>query len=147
MNKLKEQTIVKFHIGRGGRFNNQGHKTFEGRESWTNELNNLHLIDGEYYDDSGNSVGLTEDAVSQGIGILNYDNDYDTTICQYLSDCTEEEVRLIALSDDMNRNELLADYFEVPVEDIEWFEENADDFADDLIFFNGDKKIYKKLNR
>jgi hypothetical protein len=135
-------TIVAFHIGRGGRFHNSGHVTYLGQEkigkfvgdlflSHANEMafsgrfgfastgNKsqkciLDLITDEEYDEleekfgitiemlgekvykdgNGNPI-ITEQQVNSGIGCINIDNDYDTTYCQTLSDCNDNEIQLI----------------------------------------------------
>lgn len=142
-----ESTIVAFHIGRGGRFYNAGHKTFvdsgrgigeflgeeeflafenqvavdeaidcrENLRTLFNEaidhmeeapcnnpaylrLKSLGLDLGEliYTDYNGNHVELTYDEAISGIGTINHDEDYDTTYTCYLSDCSEEELQIIA---------------------------------------------------
>lgn len=49
-----------------------------------------------YYDGSGSNVGLSEEDVDKGVGCIDIDGQYDTTYTCYLSDCNEEELRLIA---------------------------------------------------
>jgi hypothetical protein len=141
-----QKTIVAFHLGRGGRFNNGGHKSFVGqytitdilsiaddRGKWnfikrqkqdkvmelldTRHLPNLQkLFDksmsnddfseftrrtkidmGElmYVDSNGNELITVEEA-DTGVGCINYDNEYDTYICQYIDDCDINELLLIA---------------------------------------------------
>ena len=43
MNTSAKKTIVAFHIGRGGHFNNPGHKTFIGSKEINEFTNNLYL--------------------------------------------------------------------------------------------------------
>ena len=49
-----------------------------------------------YIDQNGNEIGLCVD--NDGTGIVNLDNDYDTTYSQYLEDCNEDELYLIVNS-------------------------------------------------
>lgn len=96
---FKAETIVAFHIGRGGRFNNGGHLTFlgEGKISdYTEDCMNPVMIDensdsdqpeliednspeAEWTDYNGNSVGLTNAEYQSGIGRINIDLEYNTT--------------------------------------------------------------------
>lgn len=139
---MKNKTIVAFHVGRGGRYYNQGHVKFVGCrpiKSFTNDLftryeNEQDVIkDLELHDDdsiealmgmlcnedleiikrkygieteawgeleyycgaSGSSVGLTEKEAEEGIGCIDIDGEYDTTYTKYLTDCNEDEVKLI----------------------------------------------------
>lgn len=56
----------------------------------------------EYFDGGGNPVGLTEREAESGIGIINIDNDYDTTYTCLLSDCDENELNAIRNSNEFN---------------------------------------------
>ncbi len=122
--------ILKFHVGRGGRFNNPSHVTFKGEgridegtsfeelyltysalEPYLNDYNeelamavqqagiefsydkdDKKIIEDSleqyFYDDLGelvyvkadrNDSELTEEQANSGIGLINIDNDYDTT--------------------------------------------------------------------
>ena len=99
---------VRFHIGRGGHFNNAGHKTYVGT---VNELsdcfgdsivisedeNGKTLPDSEWkLVDSGSNVILSgRDEIESETGILDWDGEYDTDIVCYLTDCDERECQLI----------------------------------------------------
>ena len=99
---------VRFHIGRGGRFNNAGHKTYVGT---VNELsdcfgdsivisedeNGKTLPDSEWQlVDSGSNVILSgRDEIESETGILDWDGEYDTDIVRKLSECDDEEYQLI----------------------------------------------------
>ena len=99
---------VRFHIGRGGRFHNAGHKTYVGT---VNELsdcfgdsivisedeNGKTLPDSEWkLVDSGSNVILSgRDEIESETGILDWDGEYDTDIVCYLTDCDERECQLI----------------------------------------------------
>ena len=99
---------VRFHIGRGGHFNNAGLKTYVGT---VNELsdcfgdsivisedeNGKTLPDSEWQlVDSGSNVILTgRDEIESETGILDWDGEYDTDIVRKLSECDDEEYQLI----------------------------------------------------
>lgn len=116
--KTKEnQIIVAFHIGRGGRFYNAGHKTFLGELNFRdlqklNADNIFHrnrdergrFIKTEIYDGAGNFV--SDDDPKGLIGRLDFDGDFDTDYCKYIEDCTDEELQIIAKSIDFKSFEL-----------------------------------------
>ncbi len=116
--KTKEnKIIVAFHIGRGGRFYNAGHKTFLGELNFRDlqELNadNIFYRDRdergrfmktEIYDGAGSFV--SDDDPKGLIGRLDFDGDYDTDYCKYIEDCTDEELQIIAKSIDFKSFEL-----------------------------------------
>ena len=99
---------VRFHIGRGGHFNNAGHKTYEGT---VNELsdcfgdsivisedeNGKPLPDSEWQlvDDGGNVILTGRDEIESETGILDWDGEYDTDIVRHLSECDDDEYQLI----------------------------------------------------
>lgn len=105
---LAAKTVVHFHIGRGGRFNNPGHKTFEAAEELTWNYRYVTVID---TDEDGNPLPdeewrLIEDAsehvllegrdeIESPTGILDYDGDSDTDIFKYLEDCDWEEFEIL----------------------------------------------------
>jgi len=116
--KTKEnQIIVAFHIGRGGRFYNAGHKTFLGELNFRDlqKLNadNIFYRDRDergrfikikIYDGAGNFV--SDDDPKGLIGRLDFDGDFDTDYCKYIEDCTDEELQIIAKSIDFKSFEL-----------------------------------------
>lgn len=101
-----ENTIVAFHIGRGGRFYNAGHLSFLGeyRIDDSRFLNDLSLSEDElvYVDSVGSEVGLTVEEAKTGIGRINIDGIYDTTYTKLLSDCDDKELEAIAKTEDMS---------------------------------------------
>ena len=44
-------------------------------------------------DENGNIV--SDDDPNGDVGVLNFDEEYDTTYCKYLQDCTDEEMELL----------------------------------------------------
>ena len=100
--------IVAFHVGRGGRFNNQGHKSYIGEKDFQDLLNlndaNLFIYNRDWRtgkfitpfiaDCNGNAV--SDDNINSLTGCLNWDNDYNTDYCQYIEECSEDELEIIA---------------------------------------------------
>ena len=58
-----------------------------------------------YIDLNGNEIGLSVD--NDGTGIINRDNNYDTTYAKYLEDCNEDELYLIVNSNTYCSDETL----------------------------------------
>lgn len=118
--------IVAFHIGRGGRFHNQGHKSFmphikqlsdcfsessiifqEDEEGNPLPDEQWQLIDG-----GGNVILEGRANIESTTGILDWDGEYDTDIVQYLSECDDNEIDMIYQSylDDEYMDDELKDY-------------------------------------
>ena len=145
-------TIVAFHIGRGGNYNDAGYLTFLGVNPisyYTNDLfvgyinayrvfkllgdrENLkekyyeaiggdkaaqHLFDrlglslGKeiYLDSAGSPVGLSLAQESTGVGVINIDNEYDTTYCKYLINIDVNEAHAI-INSSLNCDAEIIDY-------------------------------------
>lgn len=98
-----KNTLVAFHIGRGGRFHNGGHYTYMDEVSdffdlltlrseylfWHDtDANGKPLPPEEQYitDGAGNQM-LTYDEANQSTGILDFDGEYNTDIVCSLCDC------------------------------------------------------------
>ena len=99
---------VRFHIGRGGRFHNAGHKTYVGTVNDLSDCfgdsfiisedeNGKTLPDSEWQlmDGGGNVILSGRDEIESETGILDWDGEYDTDIVCYLTDCDERECQLI----------------------------------------------------
>ena len=99
---------VRFHIGRGGRFHNAGHKTYVGTvnglsdcfgESFiiSEDENGKTLPDSEWrlVDGGGNVILSGRDEIESETGILDWDGEYDTDIVRHLSECDDDEYQLI----------------------------------------------------
>ena len=96
VNQELANTIIAFHIGRGGRFYNQGHKTFIKWGANINEYTEELFMtedEKEYMDCSNSLVGLK--VKNDGTGTINCDNEYDTTYCVRLSEIDENEFNII----------------------------------------------------
>lgn len=99
---------VRFHIGRGGRFNNAGHKTYEGTVNDLSDCfgdyivisedeNGKPLPDSEWrlVDGGGNVILSGRDEIESDTGILDWDGEYNTDIVRHLSECDDDEYQLI----------------------------------------------------
>ena len=99
---------VRFHIGRGGRFHNAGHKTYMGTvndlsdcfgESFiiSEDENGNTLPDSEWrlMDGGGNVILSGRDEIESETGVLDWDGEYDTDIVRHLSECDDDEYQLI----------------------------------------------------
>lgn len=106
---LERKIIVSFNIGRGGRFNNAGFKSYMGELNFQQlinlESNNCFVqtrdANGRFCkpfitDCNGNCV--SDDDVNGEIGTLDFDGQYDTDYAKYIQDCTEQELDVIANS-------------------------------------------------
>jgi hypothetical protein len=107
-----ENIIVTFRIKKGGRFNNGGHKVFAG-EFDINQVLNGHFGHGifmnedetAYLDQNGNHLIDVNDTTN-GTGVLDFDGIYDTVICRNIEDCTDDEIEIIAKSNDYKSSQL-----------------------------------------
>ena len=100
---------VRFHIGRGGRFYNAGHKTYVGTVNGLSDCfgestmlisedeNGKPLPDSEWrlMDGGGNVILSGRDEIESETGILDWDGEYDTDIVRHLSECDDDEYQLI----------------------------------------------------
>jgi hypothetical protein len=109
--ETQKSIIVAFHIGRGGRFNNGGHKTYLGEKDINEMLslndsgkNHTYYIDRDskgrfcapYYADLNMNHIISVKELGTGVGQLEWDTIYDTDICKFIEDCSEDEIELIA---------------------------------------------------
>ena len=96
------------------------------------------LLGDNVYSDSNGNIIITEKEVESGVGILNWDNEYDTDECMLLSDCGETELKIILKSYNHDKFEVVQEYFEnCTNEKIDWMQVNEEkyfDLVDD--FFN-----------
>ncbi len=97
----------------------------------------LELGEKVYQDSNGNTIISVEKAET-GVGVLNFDNEYDSDECMLLQDCSEAELAMIADSSEWNKESLLQEYFDNNRDlKIEWKKFDSDRY-DDLIadYFN-----------
>ena len=152
MNTSSNKTIVYFHIGRGGRFNNQGHKSFNGEKNIlqvlsdcdnSGQLNFIHERDEKgrfcspYYADCNGGFLISVKDANTGVGSLDWDGDYDSDYCQYLSECNENELNLILESNEWNAIRLVEEFFNECTDlNVDWkrFQGNYDDLI--TVYFN-----------
>jgi hypothetical protein len=104
-----KNTILAFHIGKGGHFNNGGHLTFRGQYT-IEEIMNLRaesrwhfyqdrdnkgrFTSPHYVDHNGNYL-ISEKEVQSGIGKLEWDYTYDTDYTTYAKDLNDQEAHLV----------------------------------------------------
>jgi len=74
------------------RINEIFYKKADGKDIITDEMGNI----------------VSDDDINGEVGVLNFDNNYDTTYCKYLQDCTIEEMEVIKKSDMYKTAELEA---------------------------------------
>lgn len=99
---------VRFHIGRGGHFNNEGHKAYVGTVDSLSDCfgdstivsedeNGQLLPDSEWLlvDSGGNVILSGRDEIEAETGILDWDGEYDTDTVRYLSECDDDEYQMI----------------------------------------------------
>lgn len=96
--------IIAFHIGRGGRFNNQGHLSYVGEHKITESMFIEHLFtnteETQYTDSNGKEVGLPVD--NDGTGTIDIDGDYDTSYAIRVSEIGDNELQAIIKTDGYN---------------------------------------------
>lgn len=85
-------------IGARENLNDVFEKAIYGNQNAIDFINKIGLDLGQkvYVDGGGNEVGLTEAEEVSGIGRIDIDGQYNTTYTRYLSDCSDQELRLIA---------------------------------------------------
>lgn len=108
-NEIGKSTVC-FHIGRGGRFWNPGHKTYNSyvksfgelvNQDWVfvnNEDENGNTLDDEDWtltDCNGNVLLEGRKEICSETGTLPKDGLYDSDIVKRLEDCDEEEIELV----------------------------------------------------
>ena len=98
---------VAFHIGRGGSFNNAGHRTFIGEMTFAElvQKRSQYLFEsnrdenGKFckpYIHDGNGNFVTHDDFRKGLtGTLEFDTIYDTDIVKEISNCEDWELEVI----------------------------------------------------
>jgi hypothetical protein len=106
LKNVTAETPCKFHLGRGGRFNNAGFLTFKGFDFLRHEWDDLYPH-GEYWaeetgkpaevgawDAGGNKI--SDDDFGSDFGRIEMDNDFDTTYVRRFDECEDDELKLIA---------------------------------------------------
>lgn len=111
-NNSDNRIVVAFHVGRGGRFHNPGHKEYKG------EINFLQLCNSQtqylsevnrdsngrfcrpYLIDDGGNMAVSPEDYGNEVGEINYDFDYDRWFCQYIEDCSDSELMMIYEADE-----------------------------------------------
>lgn len=78
----------------------------------------LELGEKIYVDCNGSQLITLEEA-ERGIGTIDWDGEYDTDVCMLLSDCDENDLKLILESQECE--DLIEEYFNFPNVDVEDF--------------------------
>ena len=104
------KALVCFHMGRGGRFNNPGHVSYnpyvksfrellnDDRYFINNEDENGNPLPDEDWtvtDCNGNEYLRGRSEIDADEGRINWDGEYDSDMVKRLEDCDENELRLI----------------------------------------------------
>lgn len=157
-----EKTIVAFHTGKGGRYNNAGHRSYAGIKIISDFLGELSLTFENEWEVNYN-ISLSEDnedlkslfakamdqdegailqlanaghdlgdlgygregimlisceEVERGTGTIEFDGQYNTICCMFLSECDEEDIKLIAESGEIEASALVRcwhEYMGIPL--------------------------------
>lgn len=92
----------------------------------------------DVYTDSNGSQMITVAEAESGVGGLNWDEGYDTDVCMLLSECSDNELKIIANSDEWNKEGLLQEFFNDNTDlKIDWakFDGRYSDLIDDYYNF------------
>lgn len=104
------KALVCFHIGRGGRFYNPGHKSYNPYVKCFSDLTNQDWLFLNNEDEEGNTLEdenwtLTDcsgnvllegrDEIEAETGTLSRDGEYDADVVKRLEDCDESELELV----------------------------------------------------
>lgn len=152
--------IVAFHIGRGGRFHNPGHKSFMPYVSKLSDCFSESSIifqedeDGnplpdekwELIDGGGNTILEGRDNIESDTGILDWDGEYNTDIVKYLDECSQDEIEILYqayLDEEYMPNELKDYICEAMglhrIDNIKFYQTNAEVHCNDCtLSFNWD---------
>jgi len=120
-----KKRIVMFHIGRGGRFHNEGHLTFVvfnkidechdwQQNTFSKDRDEKGRFCNPYLTDCSGNVLMDADqyheAIEIGIGILNFDNEYDTTYTTYTDELSVAELEAMSENPYYGVDEVLEAY-------------------------------------
>lgn len=117
MNEEYDNVFACFHIGRGGRYGNPGHKEYlpyvrDFQDLLNRESENLYYVtedengnvlpDDQWrtLDGAGETVVEGREAMEAKTGILDYDGKSDTYIVKNINDCDGDELQLIVDTDE-----------------------------------------------
>lgn len=106
MTNITKKKTALFHIGRGGRFHNPGHKTLHGvnenlQDARKMEEDKLFLHERDFrsryckpFMSDNDGLICMEDANAE-VGVIDFDGTYDSWKSVYLEDLDEEELSLV----------------------------------------------------
>lgn len=101
------KTILHFHTGQGGRFNNPGYTTFKWIEDASIIENDIYypkykngndiLRSNTHYmlDANGNELSATVNEYNNGVGVYDWDGTYDTDFFIYADELDEELIFMV----------------------------------------------------
>lgn len=162
-NYPKNETIVYFHTGRGGHFNNAGYRTFQGTKnigevlSICNSSNCWSFLKNRdekgrfcapYYVDQNGNFLISEKELNTGVGQLEWDGIYDTDTCFLLSDCDENDLKLILESNEWNKEDVIVEFFNECTDlKIDWkkFNDNYEGLITDYFNFQVNVEDYYQV--
>lgn len=106
-NERKEQIVVAFQVGTLSKYAHKKKVTLTYLGEYTfKDIQKLRANEIFYKEKDGKIIIMDEmgnivsdDDINGEVGVLNFDNNYDTTYCKYYEDCTIEEMEVIKKSD------------------------------------------------
>ena len=140
---MKKKAILEFHIGKWDNkkkyYPNGGGLFFRGETSGIRAISDFQTLSApcfkngkekkmgksEFKDEMGKEVGLTVEMANSGIGVINFDGQYDTVYTKFLDKkLTEKEIQAIFNSGTWLLDELLKYFTQSELEFMGWeFEE------------------------
>lgn len=113
-----KQLFVRFHVGRGGRFNNQGHLSFVNEDNFQDlisackddanlfEVNSVYDVETDtekdlpeeewYLYDAGNKILVQgKEAMEAETGCLDWDGEYDTDYVKTTDELNDKEIECL----------------------------------------------------
>ena len=102
-NKRKGRIIVAFQVGTLSKYapKEKYSLTYLGEYTFK-DIQNLRA-DEIFYKEKDGKIVITDemgnivsdDDINGDVGVLNFDEEYDTTYCKYLEDCSDREIEII----------------------------------------------------
>ena len=102
-NERKEQIVVAFQVGTLSKYapKKKGTLTYLGEYNFK-DIQNLRADEIFYKEKDGKTIItdemgniVSDDDINGDVGVLNFDEEYDTTYCKYLEDCSDIEIEII----------------------------------------------------
>ena len=102
-NERKEQIVVAFQVGTLSKYapKKKGTLTYLGEYNFK-DIQKLRANEIFYKEKDGKTIItdemgniVSDDDINGDVGVLNFDEEYDTTYCKYLEDCSDIEIEII----------------------------------------------------